>query len=212
MLGNRITGREEIPSMAFPSRNLLPLSFQNDWYRMGLRVILEYFVWGQSCNWCNQKGLWVHSPFRDRYGLFFCLFSSFFFLAFFDFHIKGFLKSYIILTAFHSIPFRLFKESFGFFREELLQGREADFSEEEVTEIALWWTAVQMEWVLSLFSELWVVTVVAPVTALNGFLFFLDGMAHTLSDAMVDTWAVSDDQGCNNLMIVPKNSLFLILC
>ena len=35
MLGNRITGREEIPSMAFPSRNLLPLSFQNDWYRMG---------------------------------------------------------------------------------------------------------------------------------------------------------------------------------
>ena len=100
------------------------------------------------------------------------------------------------MTTILSVSFSLSIESFGFFREALLEGCVTNFTLQEFLEFAIIrFFGIEAERVLALFFEFRIVAEEIPVTAFDSEFFFCLALAHALTDTMVDARSVADNQG-----------------
>ena len=107
------------------------------------------------------------------------------------------VQLFIASAAFLSIFLRLSEEFFSLIREGFSQGCITNFALQEVFEfIEVRSLAVEEEGLLSLFLQFRIITVVAPVTAINGCLCFELGVTHAKRlMTVVDARSVSNDEG-----------------
>ena len=96
------------------------------------------------------------------------------------------VQLFIASAAFLSIFLRLSEEFFSLIREGFSQGCITNFALQEVFEfIEVRSLAVEEEGLLSLFLQFRIITVVAPVTAINGCLCFELGVTHATFDTVL---------------------------